>query len=104
MPAGAAEKARALLKTSLSEGQLHSYVTTGSFPVHGSQGGFFRVRPRNEWTVHEMDEAGEVCARWCVVLTPLGAYPVADQMLAMKLMIETDEGWFRDIANRIPRA
>lgn len=105
-----------LLRRHLSVEQRLELLSMGYFTVIGSEGGVFRVHDDPAgWSVDEL-ERGRIIASWCIVPGPYTvqagadvvianenldeAWPVGDVLLARKLMIETDEARFREVANR----
>lgn len=111
-------KALALLLSHLTLEQEDSYERHGYFDVKGSDGNWYRIRKDRAYNVLEMDhmqQFGRV--KWCAFphIRPVRprpgifAYnphdpsyqlPMGDQLLAQKLMIETDVARFKSIANR----
>lgn len=104
------------LRRHLSVEQRLELLTKKYFTVVGSEGGVFHVHSDpGGWSVDEVEQ-GRVIASWCIVPGPMtvqaGAevviqnenfdeeWPVGDILLARKLIIETDEARFREIANR----
>jgi hypothetical protein len=85
-------RAEALLLRWLSPRQLEQYRSHGWFEVVTPGGNRYRIRPTD---VVRLD-AGR-CA-YCIEATPW--VPAADQMLAKKLLLETDERRFLATAHR----
>ncbi len=88
----AAQRAEALLVGWLSCDQLAQYRRRGWFEVHTAAGHRYGIWPRR---VVRLDARG---AGYCIEATiPV---PVADEMLANKLLLETDERRFLATAHR----
>lgn len=95
----ARRRAERLLKEHLTPEQRRSWRWRKSFVVAGSLGcERYRVRARRmESPVGQLGCTGGVW-RWRCAYIRRGVYPVADQMLALKLEIETNEPRFSRIA------
>lgn len=93
----AVRRARRLLWGYLSMSQRAQYLRRGYFEVRGSSGGRFRIYRRRPQTVLDQTGPWEHCVRTAYFKRGLGdeLYPNEDQILALKLMIETDEPGFR---------
>lgn len=85
-------RAEALLLDWLSPGQRVQYRARGWFDVVTAAGHRYRVWPRK---VVRLDARGPV---YCI--EAVSWVPAADQMLAKKLLLETDEGRFLATAHR----
>lgn len=94
----ARKKAKALLVAELTEQQRDQLNEMAAFLVETEEGRRYRIK--NGWSgnVEELDEDGRVIARYCI--HPRLSVPHEDNMLAQKLMLETDEAAFQRIANR----
>lgn len=94
--------ARKLLWSYLSNRQRVQYLARGTFDVRGSAGGLYRIR--RDWSGEVIDLIyGEVRQAYLVPgRADLGFCKRDNQMLALKLQIETDEGGFKMIACRRP--
>lgn len=93
-------RARELLLSVLSDQQREEYERTKAFRVKAADGKEYRLKHGWAGNVEELDEFGKAIARLCI--HPSAAIPEADNLVAQKLMIETDPESFRRIANRTP--
>lgn len=94
-----AERAKRLLLECLSEKQRLSYMLFDSFTVkaRGLFGRKYRLSFRD--SVMLLDRSGATAKRYCVQLNQDGDdFPEWDRLLAIKMMIETDEKLFLKIA------
>jgi len=90
----AKQRAEALLLAWLTPGQRAQYQARGWFEVLTAAGHRYRVRPGG---VVRLDVRGSA---YCIeATTPV---PIADEMLANKLLLETDERCFLATAHRYP--
>jgi hypothetical protein len=87
-------RAEALLLAWLSPGQRAQYRARGRFEVTTAAGHRYRVCPGG---VVRLEPRGSAC---CIEAT--SPVPVADEMLAFKLLLETDERLFLATAHRYP--
>jgi hypothetical protein len=87
-------RAEALLLAWLSPGQRAQYRARGRFEVTTAAGHRYRVCPGG---VVRLDPRGSA---YCIEAT--SPVPVADEMLAFKLVLETDERLFLATAHRYP--
>jgi hypothetical protein len=87
-------RAEALLLAWLSPSQRAQYLARGWFEVTIAAGRRYRVRPGGVVRVEPRGSA------YCVEAT--SPVPVADEMLANKLLLETDERRFLATAHRYP--
>jgi hypothetical protein len=87
-------RAEALLWAWLSPAQRRQYRRRGWFEVTTASGRRYRVLPRG---VVRLDPRG---SGYCIEAT--SPVPVADEMLANKLLLETDERRFLATAHRFP--
>jgi hypothetical protein len=95
----AEEKGLALLKEWLSPVQFAQYETYGYFEVMGGDSGkHYRIRPRRQMNVDELDEHGVRAVAWC--FGPEGELPIGDIMLAQKIALENNERAALAVANR----
>lgn len=92
------ERAEQLLEEYLTPAQRRSYRDTGHFVVKGSRGGRYRITASGRGLVHVLHPRGpkfnyvrQAYLRPC-------SYPVADQQLSLKLLIETDEPGFLSLS------
>lgn len=91
------ERAEELLRSLLTDEQRKHLDEMTSFLVKSESQRTFRIR-RGE-RVQELDDNGKVIAGYCIAPTGIGL-PVADKMLAQKLLLENNEAEFLRIANR----
>lgn len=91
-----AQRAERLLREALTELQIRTLEIDGHFEIVGSLGHRYRIRRGSVRNVDQLDEAGTVVRSLCAA--PLDV-PVADAMLAQKLLIESDELAFAFLAN-----
>ena len=87
-------RAEALLLAWLSAEQRAQYLARGWFEVTTAAGRRYRVRPGG---VVRVEPGGSA---YCIEAT--SPVPVADEMLANKLLLETDERRFLATAHRYP--
>jgi hypothetical protein len=90
----AKEKARQLLMRNLDDGQLKSFKKDGSFRVTAKDGKVYTVKTARSFNVEGPDGA-----RYCGQLADT---PVEDQMLAQKLLLQSDPEAFFKNANVSP--
>jgi hypothetical protein len=86
------DRAWQLLVSYLTPAQKRSLKAHGEFAVTGSRGGKFRVR--HTWTEHLKPVKGKQPQRVRYCIHPDGAPPYGDRMLAVKLLLETNEPAF----------
>jgi hypothetical protein len=91
-------RAEDLLKQMLSAAQKKEYETAREFTVVTESGKRYKIRHGWAGNVDEIDESGKAAARYCI--HPTIGCPHPDNMLAQKLMLETDEKAFLKIANK----
>jgi hypothetical protein len=87
-------RAEALLLAWLSTDQRAQYLSGGRFEVTTAAGHRYRVCPGG---VVRLNPRG-----WAYCIEATSPVPVADEMLATKLLLETDEGRFLATANAYP--
>jgi hypothetical protein len=87
-------RAEALLLAWLSPDQRAQYLARGRFEVTTAAGHRYRVCPGG---VVRLDPRG-----WAYCIEATCPVPVADEMLAFKLLLETDERLFLATAHRYP--
>jgi Tfp pilus assembly protein PilV len=87
-------RAEALLLARLSPDQRAQYLARGRFEVTTAAGHRYRVCPGG---VVRLDPRG-----WAYCIEATSPVPVADEMLAFKLLLETDERLFLATAHRYP--
>jgi heme exporter protein D len=87
-------RAEALLLAWLSPDQRAQYLARGRFEVTTAAGHRYRVCPGG---VVRLDPRG-----WAYCIEATSPVPVADEMLAFKLLLETDERLFLATAHRYP--
>jgi hypothetical protein len=90
----ARQRAEALLLAWLSPDQRAQYRSRGRFEVTTVAGHRYRVCPGG---VVGLDPRG-----WAYCIEATSPVPVADELLAFKLLLETDEQRFLTIAHRYP--
>jgi len=90
----ARQRAEALLLAWLSPDQRAQYRTAGRFEVTTAAGHRYRVCPGG---VVRLDPRG-----WAYCIEATTPVPVADELLAFKLLLETDEPRFLATAHRSP--
>jgi hypothetical protein len=90
----ARQRAEALLLAWLSLEQRAQYRTSGRFEVTTAAGRRYRVCPGG---VVRLDPRG-----WAYCIEATTPVPVADELLAFKLLLETDEPLFLATAHRYP--
>jgi hypothetical protein len=97
-------KADELLRKHLSLRQRRQYRRNRSFCVRARDGTQFRIKHGWAGNIEELNAAGKPVNRFCI--HPVDSVPYADNLLAQKLLLETDPDKFRKIANRtaIPQA
>ena len=79
-----------LLRGWLSPVQLAQYDTHRYFDVIGCHSGKrYRIRHGTATNIHELDDAGDPTAGWCLV--PRDYLVAGDVMLAQKIALETNE-------------
>lgn len=104
----AAEKAEELLLLCLNDRQTETYQEWGYFDVAGSEGGRYRIinwyRSYNVLDLSSRDPEGDYgdafYDTYCALpMQGSRSFPIGDQLLAQKLMLETDEKRFLGTAN-----
>jgi hypothetical protein len=90
----ARQRAKQLLLAWLSPEQRMQYRTAGRFEVTTAAGHRYRVCPGG---VVRLDPRG-----WAYCIEATTPAPVADELLAFKLLLETDEPLFLATAHRYP--
>jgi hypothetical protein len=89
---GRAEK---LLAENLNDEQTDQYARRRAFRVRGSRGGVYSI---HDGVAYQVDPNDDRYSMFSICIHGSGV-PEADNMLAKKLMIETDEDTFRRIGN-----
>jgi hypothetical protein len=89
-------KAIALLRSQLNEEQLANYDLDGSFVVVAGRNNY-RLKGAS---VHELDKNGQPIASLCIHPSWNQNIPMADSVLAKKLLLDADPKEFVKIANR----
>jgi len=93
------ERSLRLLRSWLSPRQAQQWDALSEFEVVGSQTETrYRIRRGKVMNVHELDQMGNIIARWC--FAPKGDLPMGDVLLAQKIALETMEGDVLKTANR----
>ncbi len=93
----AATRAEALLREHLDAEQQGQLERDQAFLVSLTTGRRYRIQRGQQGNVFELDAQGRRVRKFCI--HPDLSIPVADSMLAQKLMLEHDEVSFRMIAN-----
>lgn len=93
----ALRQARRLLFSELTATQRRMLHRRGYFTIRGSQGGIYRIHQGQVQNVVSVDERDQPRVRLCA--HPSSRVPDEDAMLAQKLMLETDEEAFLEVAN-----
>lgn len=98
-PPDAEERALDLFWKYATTVQLVDLYTHGWFEVMSDQGNAYLVTPSHYYGIVSLNRpCGELTGvRWCGY--PSGELPVFDRLLALKLLIESDEREFRIVAN-----
>jgi len=91
-------RATELLRENLDKEQLEQFNQTQWFFVISQSGKRYRIRNRWVGNIDELDLEDQVVAEYCI--HPVIRVPVEDSMLIQKLMLESDEPHFMQIANR----
>jgi hypothetical protein len=86
-----------LLETHLNRMQRRQFRRLRSFHCIAPNGTRYRVRHGWSGNVEEIGPNGKVLNRFCI--HPRENVPISDNLLAQKLMLETDDTEFRRIAN-----
>jgi hypothetical protein len=86
------------LLSCLSSQQRAQFRRSGSFEVIGRSGNRYLISPRRMGNIFLLDERGRAVGRYCSLLK--GDAPIEDQMLAQKLMLESDESRLLQVAHR----
>ena len=94
----AEKRAEALLELHLNETQRQEYRTKKRFIVEVQDGVCYRINRGWAGNVEELNKDGKPVNRLCIhTRAPV---PIPDNLLAQKLLLETDPAEFRRIANR----
>lgn len=93
----AVERAETLLRMFLTEEQLAELERNKCFHVTAPSGTCYQIGRGRMGNVSELGEGGKKIRRYCI--HPHENIPDPDTMLAQKLMLETDENLFKEIAN-----
>lgn len=96
------KQARSLLASCLTNQQRAEFEDHEYFDViGGASGRTYRIHSCRTANVHALDRHGRPLRAYCAVLRR--GVPVEDQMLAQKLLLETDERRFLEIGVRAHR-
>lgn len=95
----AEQRAEELLLQHLDKGQRRSYRQHKKFKVIGGDGASFELTYGWAGNIREFKDDKPI-ARFCI--HPREQVPIPDNLLAQKLMLETDPARFRQVANRTP--
>lgn len=90
------ERSLALLSEFMTASQRDQYREAPEFIAVSKSGRRYKIRPGQQ--VLEIDAVGDAIFSYCIA--PNAALPHGDVMLAQKLMLETNEDKFHQIANR----
>jgi hypothetical protein len=93
----AQQNARTLLLSCLTPAQQEEYRASQSFTVKVQSGNRYRIESRKNYNVVGLSRNGRHQAEYCA--GPVEDVPIEDQMLAQKLLLETDEAGFLAVAN-----
>lgn len=94
----AEETAESLLRECLSPQQQAAYDTDKRFHVISQEGNRYEIDcTRRQHNVHRLGANDRKTEELCAYQT--GWHPLPDNALAQKLMLESDEGGFRRVAN-----
>lgn len=94
----ASERATALLREHLDESQRSSYDLFKEFLVKCQSGKVYRIKKGISGNVNLLNDDGVPIIQFCI--HPDVSVPAEDNMLAQKLLLETDEKGFCRIANK----
>jgi hypothetical protein len=92
------KRAEELLVKNLDKEQRKQFEKEGKFKVVLHDGKFFEIYKGWSGNVRELSKDGKPIARLCI--HPQERVPLADLMLAQKLMLETNRELFEKTANR----
>lgn len=93
----AEDRAEVLLRSLLSPEQRSAYDLHKHFDVRAQSGRIYRLHRGPVRNVHVLDHGGQGIRGYCI--HPRETVPVADVLVAQKLMLEADEQEFLRIAN-----
>ncbi len=91
------ERAKRLLIANLDEEQRQEFEARQQFFVRAMDGRLYRVNTQDHANI-DLIEEGRPTVNFCIVSSEY--VPIYDQMLAQKLMLETDIGKLTEIANQ----
>ena len=94
----AAERAHWLLERNLNAEQKRTLATGGFIDVRASGGKVYRIE-RAGFVGRLAEDEKSLTAQYCIM--PTVAMPLADRLLALKLMLETDEEEFLRTAHHL---
>ena len=97
--AEAVAKAEVLLREHLAEPQRADYDRLKEFLVKAQSGRTYRIKKGWSGNVELLDDEGAAIMRFCI--HPSESCPDQDNMLAQKLLLESDEDAFDRIANKM---
>jgi hypothetical protein len=98
----ASDRAKRLLMDNLSPDQRRDFQATGEFIVR-TKTTAYKITSTYNFNVIQLNKKGEPFAALCV-RPAVDDIPLYDQLLAQKLMLETDERGFLAAANKEPLA
>src|SRR5262249_17308123 len=96
----AAERAHWLLERNLNAEQQRTFATGGFIDVRASGGRVYRIEG-DGFVGRLSEDEKSLTAQYCIM--PTVAMPVADRLLALKLMLETAEEEFLRTAHHLGR-
>jgi len=97
------KRAEALLHSLLSQEQLSQYRKQRTFDVLTTRTGEtrrYRIEHGVAGNIYRLDDNGKPVERFCIHIDQRAGYPVADNLIVQKLLLEADEEQFLQIANR----
>ncbi len=93
----ARDRSRALLEEFLTAEQRDELTHSACFHVQGADGFRYQIRLGQAHNVFRVDETGQRVVEYCLITK--GILPVCDQLLAQKVLLETDPETFHKTAN-----
>lgn len=94
-----AQKARELLLSNCTKKQQQDYLAHEWFVVRGKSGTKYRIRKASQINIDVLDRRNNVLYKLCTVAQDRG-FPIEDQLLAQKSLIELNEKLFLETAIR----
>lgn len=93
----ARDRSRALLEEFLTAEQRDELLHSACFHVQGADGFRYQIRLGQAHNVFRVNETGQRVIEYCLITK--GILPVCDQLLAQKVLLETDPETFHKTAN-----